>query len=72
MLDFSGIGGQKKGSALHGHPESHVNGKAPRKIVVRLPPEAGGGLGILLRSLCGTRDAAVCWEACIAEVRRKL
>ena len=50
----------------------HLKGKARRKIVVRLPWEAGGGLEILLRSLYGTRDAAACWDACIGEVVKQL
>ena len=48
--------------------KAHLNGTARRTIAVRLPKEAGGGRGLLIRSLYGTRDAAACWEACIAEV----
>ena len=57
-LDLLGFGGQEECSRQ-------------RKIVVRLPKDAGGGLRILLRSLYRTRDASECWKACIAEVLKK-
>ena len=37
--------------------KAHLNWNARRKTVARLPPDAGGGLGILLGSLNGTSDA---------------
>ena len=46
--------------------KAHLNGRARREIYVKLPKEAGGGPAILERSLYGTRDAAACWEACVA------
>ena len=51
---------------------AHRNGTARRTVVIRLPPEAGGGTAVLLRSMYGTRDAAACWEACITKVMQKL
>ena len=47
--------------------KAHLNGKARRSLVVKLPKEAGGGMAVLQRALYGTRDAAACWEACVAE-----
>ena len=71
MLDLLGIGGQKKGFELCRHPQSTFEWRSSSEVVVRLPPEAGGGFGILLRSLYGTWDAGACWEACIAAVFMK-
>ena len=47
--------------------KAHLYGLAKRQLVIRLPKEVGGGLALLVRSLYGTRDAAACWEECVAE-----
>ena len=41
--------------------KAHLNGKSRRRVVVKLPKQAGGGFGVLLRTLYGTRDAANAW-----------
>ena len=41
--------------------KAHLNGKSKRRVVVKLPKHAGGGFGVLLRTLYGTRDAANAW-----------
>eukprot|EP00971_Amphidinium_carterae_P241273 4790789-Amphidinium_carterae.1 len=48
--------------------KAHLNGQVRRHLVIRLPKEVGGGLAVLERSLYRTRDAAACWEECVAEL----
>ena len=48
--------------------KAHLNGIAKRRVVIKVPPEAGGGFGLLTRTLYGTRDAASAWNSCIQEV----
>ena len=45
--------------------KAHLNGIAKRRVVIKIPPEAGGGYGLLQRTLYGTRDAASAWNTCI-------
>ena len=37
---------------------AHLYGLAQRDLFIRLPAEDGGGCARLLRSMCGTQDAA--------------
>ena len=48
--------------------KAHLNGKARRRVVVKLPKQAGGGLAILQRTFYGTRDAANAWSEEIKSV----
>ena len=41
---------------------AHFHPLAKRKLFIRLPQEAGGGIALLLRMMYGTRDAAAGWE----------
>ena len=52
--------------------KARLNGIPKRNVVITLPPEAGGGTALLLRTLYGTRDAATAWEACIAKLMQGL
>ena len=45
--------------------KAHLNGVCKRRVVIKLPVEVGGGYALLTRALCGTRDAASAWNACI-------
>ena len=47
--------------------KAHLNGDSVRQVIVKLPPEAGGGFGLLQRTLYGTRDAATQWEKKVTE-----
>ena len=40
----------------------HFHPPAKRKLFIRLPQEAGGGIALLLRMMNGMRDAAAGWE----------
>ena len=48
--------------------KAHLNRKARRRVVVKRPKHAGGGLAILQRTLYGTRDAANAWSEHIKSV----
>ena len=48
--------------------KAHLYGLATRRVSVDLPDIAGGGVGVLVRTLYGTRDAASAWEAEIDKV----
>ena len=55
--------------------KAHFWSPARRRLLVELPPEAGypsDKVGLLKKSLYGTRDAPANWEAAIKEVMLKL
>ena len=41
--------------------KAHLNGRSKRRVAIKLPKQAGGGYGVLQRTLHGTRDAANAW-----------
>jgi len=45
--------------------KAHLYGLATRRVSINLPAIAGGGVGFLLRTLYGTRDAASSWELAV-------
>ena len=48
--------------------KAHLNGKAKRRVVIKLQTEAGGGDAVLERTFYGTRDAANAWAEDIKTV----
>ena len=46
----------------------HLHGVSKRRVVIKIPEDAGGGYGLLNRTLYGTRDAAGAWNACVQNV----
>ena len=40
---------------------AHFHPPAKRKLFIRLPQEAGGGIALLFRMMYGMRDAAAGW-----------
>lgn len=48
--------------------KAHLYGLSTRSVSVDLPALAGGGVGLLLRTLYGTRDAASAWASEVDKV----
>ena len=52
--------------------KAYFNCKSNRRVVIKLPFEAGGSFAVLTITFYGTCDAANAWAGCITEVMVKL